>query len=82
MVGICLAVAGWQISTTFKRYSAEKRSENARLPQPGIFRPSWEAQREEAHQKGNHQREVQRKEAQQKKGAAGGDPCRRAELFA
>ena len=82
MVGICLAVAGWQISTTFKRYSAEKRSENARLPQPGKSRPSWEAQREEAHQKGNHQREVQRKETQQKKGAAGGDPCRRDELFA
>ena len=82
MVGICLAVVGWQIPTTFKRYSAEKRSRNARLWQSSKSRPSWEAQREEAHQKENQQKEVQRKETQQKKGAAGGDPCRCDELFA
>lgn len=82
MVGICLAVAGWQISTTFRRHPAEKRSRNARLPQRGKSRPFREAQREEAHQKENHQKEVQREETQQKKGAAGGDPCRCDELFA
>ena len=77
MVGICLAVVGWQIPTTFRRHPTEKRSENARLPQRGRSQPFWEAQREEAHQKEN-----QRKETQQKKGAAGGDPCRCDELFA
>lgn len=82
MVGICLAVVGWQIPTTFKRYSAEKRSGNDTPLQRGKSRPSWEAQRKEAHQKENHQKEVQRKETQQKKGAAGGDPCRCDELFA
>ena len=92
MVGICLAVVGWQIPTTFKRYSAEKRSRNARLPQPSKSRPFWEAQQEEARQKENHQKEAprkethqkeaHRKETQQKKGAADGDPCRCDELFA
>lgn len=77
MVAKRQAVAEQQIPTTFKRYSAEKRSENATLPQPGKSRPFWEAPREETQQ-----REVQRKETQQKKGAAGGDPCRCDELFA
>lgn len=77
LVAKCQAVAAWQISTTFRRHLAEKRSQNARLPQHGRSQPFWEAQREEAHQK-----EVQRKKTQQKKGAAGGDPCRCDELFA
>lgn len=67
LVAKCQAVAAWQISTTFRRHLAEKRSQNARLPQHGRSQPSWEAQREET---------------QQKKGAAGGDPCRCDELFA
>lgn len=41
-VGICLAVAAWQIPTIFRRLSAEKRSRNARLQQSSKSRPSWE----------------------------------------
>lgn len=55
LVAKCQAVTTWHFATTFKRYSAEKRSESAALPRPGKSRPF---------------REAQRKETQQKKGAA------------
>lgn len=60
LVAKCQAVTAWHFATTFKRYSAEKRSESATLPQPGKSRPFREAQR----------KENQRKETRQKKGAA------------
>lgn len=87
LVAKCQAVAAWQISTTFSRHSAEKRSENAGLPQRGKSRPFREDQRKggkqkEVHRKGAQRKKARQKETQQKKGAAGGDPCRCDKLFA
>lgn len=91
------AVAAWQIPTTFRRHSAEKRSENTTPQQRGKSRPFREAQRKEGPRKETQRkepherkptkgkpsgRENRQQETRQKKGAAGGDPCRCDELFA